>query len=365
MNKSSHYFPELDSLRFIAFFLVLIHHAPYLTQIKLWDTLHNYGWVGVDIFLCLSAFLFSKLLLAEHQKTGDVKISYFYIRRILRIWPLYFFFTALILIISISEVGWSKEMSIRLIGLLTFTDNILTSFLGYNLILLYVAHIWTISYEEQVYLVIPWLLRFFYRHKAITNWLILIGIALVFSAVRATLIYLNLAHPAIWVLPFTHFESVIGGLVIGLGLLDPILKKVNVWIQLALGIISLYIVTILPNIFLIQWKLMLTYPLVGAGVSLILSSVLQGGLGPLSSWMKQPLPRYLGKISYGLYVYHISILGLLHKLIPKDDSLAYPIINLMLAFVITVLISTISYEFFEKPFQRIKSKFTVIESRSA
>jgi peptidoglycan/LPS O-acetylase OafA/YrhL len=82
------YFPELDGLRFIAFALVFIHHAPSLNN-RVMGALHRFGWIGVDLFFALSAFLFVKILSKEFDKTGTITIGKFYIRRGLRIWPIY------------------------------------------------------------------------------------------------------------------------------------------------------------------------------------------------------------------------------------------------------------------------------------
>ena len=107
MKKSALYYPELDSLRFFAFLLVLVHHAPYVKYIPLWKELSLYGWMGVDLFLALSAFLFARLLFVEHQEKGNINIGYFYLRRALRIWPLYFMFATVMLIVTIQKNGWS------------------------------------------------------------------------------------------------------------------------------------------------------------------------------------------------------------------------------------------------------------------
>ena len=63
------YYPELDGLRFFAFLLVFIHHSPYYVYSPVWEKLHEYGWIGVDLFLCLSAFLITKLLKAEFNSS--------------------------------------------------------------------------------------------------------------------------------------------------------------------------------------------------------------------------------------------------------------------------------------------------------
>ena len=86
-----------------------------------------YGWMGVDLFLCLSAFLFARLLFVEYQEKGNINIGYFYLRRALRIWPLYFIFVGVMLILTIQENGWNTAITQRLIGMLTFTDNLVCS----------------------------------------------------------------------------------------------------------------------------------------------------------------------------------------------------------------------------------------------
>ena len=367
MNKSGLYYPELDSLRFFAFLLVLVHHSPYVGYIPLWKNLSLYGWIGVDLFLCLSAFLFARLLFVEYQEKGKINVGYFYLRRALRIWPLYFIFLGAMLVISIEKNGWNSIVMQRFIGMLTFTDNLASAMMGYNTAILYSAHIWTISYEEQFYLIIPWVLRKFYQIRNSTTGAILVGAMLIGMLIRALFIHYQFDHPVIWVLPITHFESIIGGLMVGLGLFDKSLKKISGWFLLLAGLYALYFVTSLPNLNFIQWRLMLTYPLVGIGASLILFAVIQGNLGPLSHLFKNKILGYLGKISYGLYVFHFVGLELARNLtnayIPEERLLVYPATVLLLSLVITIAISMASYQFLERPFLQLKERFTFIKSR--
>jgi peptidoglycan/LPS O-acetylase OafA/YrhL len=251
--------------------------------------------MGVDLFLCLSAFLFARLLYVEYQEKGNINIGYFYLRRALRIWPLYLFFFVLMLTVSFQQDGWSASMLRRSIGMLTFSDNIFAAFLNYNLVIWFTDHLWTISYEEQFYLVIPWVLREFYQLKRSTTLIILTIAMLVGMLIRAIFIVNQVEHPAIWVLPITHFESIFGGLMIGLGLFDDVLKKIPSWIQLTAGVIALYLVTLLPNIDIIQWDLMLTYLLIGLGMTLVLSAVMRGDLWLISTAFKNRIWDILEK----------------------------------------------------------------------
>jgi peptidoglycan/LPS O-acetylase OafA/YrhL len=361
------YYPELDSLRFLAFVLVLIHHSMAANTVRLWVTLHEYGWMGVDLFLSLSAFMFARLLFAEYEKKGDINIRYFYIRRALRIWPLYFFFFGLMLAYSIHLGGWSHSLLTRALGMATFTDNLFSMALGYNAAIAFSGHLWTISYEEQFYFIIPWALRILYRLDKMTVTTILAAAAVLGTLVRAVFIDHRLAHPMIWVFPLTHFESILGGLALGLGLFGRILGRIPGWIILIAGLMALWLVTTLPNVSDIQWKLMLTYPLVGIGMTLVLGAVLQGGLWPLSALLKSGGLRYLGKISYGLYVYHLAAAApatrITNVLVSPGRALVYPAVGVAVRLIVTILISMISYHVLEKPFLRLKERFAFINSR--
>ncbi len=367
MKKSDFYFPELDTLRFLAFLMVLVHHSPFWKSIEIWRTFSKYGWMGVDLFLCLSAFLFTRLLFVEFKETGSVHIKNFYIRRAFRIWPLYFFFVILMASLTIYQYGINQQVVLRTLGLATFTDDFLSASDGYNTVILFSSHLWTISYEEQVYLVIPWLLRKLYQMKKMMVALLLTGMALTGTITRAVMIYNNIDHPDIWVLPFTHFESVIGGILIGLGVFDDFLKRIPSILWLIVGIIALWQVTELPNVNEVQWKLMLTYPLVGIGMSLIIYSVMQNGFWMLSNLMRNPITGYLGKISYGLYVYHLLGVNIAYSIanrfVDPQRLLFHPASVLFLAFLITTLLSAVSYQILERPFLRMKDRFTIIKSR--
>ena len=116
-----------------------------------------------------------------------------------------------------------------------------------------------------------------------------------------------------------------------------------------------------------QWRLMYTYPLVGIGTSLILFVVMQGKLGPLTYLLKNKILGYLGKISYGLYVFHFVGLELAYNItgpyVSTERLLVYPATILLISLAITVAISMISYQFLERPFLRLKERFTFIRSR--
>lgn len=364
-TKEKTYFPELDGLRFFAFLLVFIHHGPLLGEAVFWRVLRQYGWMGVDLFLCLSAFLFTRLLYTEFQRTGSINIPYFYIRRTLRIWPLYFLFVAgMIVLTYFSEV----EISFwRILGLFTFTDNFFFSSMAAARSVLFTGHLWTISYEEQFYAIIPWALRSLFKLNSRTKAAILAGVFGLGLILRAIFIWLQTPYSAIWSLPFTHFDSILFGLMIGLGILDPLLKRIPLSLTAVLGLLSLLGVCLLPNVEMVSWSLMLTYSLVGLGMGLIMYVVLQASHHISLRWLSNKFMTYLGKISYGLYVYHMACLGLFHYFLKIEDSNYWIWVGsyFVLPLVITIAISALSYAVIEKPFLRLKERFAIVLSRPA
>jgi peptidoglycan/LPS O-acetylase OafA/YrhL len=365
--REEFYHPELDGLRFFAFLLVFIHHAPVLLDNPLFITLHDYGWIGVDLFLCLSAFLFARLLFMENQSKGDINIRDFYIRRMLRIWPLYFVFLGISFALSVANLGWSTDLTWRILGMALFADNIFSAIWGYNR-LFGSAHLWTIAYEEQFYAVIPWLLRRIFTVEYKKKLSALLLIFLTFSLAKAVMIYFKIPHPAIWVLPITHFESILGGLVVGLGLFDHYLKRVPGWLCMTAGLVSTAIVCTQPNGDVIGWRLMFTYPLLGLGMALILFSVVRDGQWFAKSLLQHTRLAYLGKISYGLYVFHLLAIKYGKQItfalgiLPRRQVL-YPWSVFWVGLCITLLVSMASYQWLEKPFLRLKKRFTSIQSR--
>src|SRR5689334_13759146 len=114
------YIPELDGLRFIAFLLVFLNHAPFIINNSLSRSIHEYGWMGVDLFLCLSAYLITRLLAMEYQISGKIHAQFFYLRRILKIWPLYFLFIGLLIAHQIYVHDAAPELKQRVIGMTLF-----------------------------------------------------------------------------------------------------------------------------------------------------------------------------------------------------------------------------------------------------
>ena len=215
MDKQKIYFPNLNGLRFIAAFLVIIHHTE---QIKSICKIDNYwgvipfigiiGKLGVVLFFVLSGFLITFLLLAEENIKKRISIKSFYIRRILRIWPLYYLIILLGLWIlpNVSFFTWPgfgkdiiyKHLFLKIILYVIFLPNLVLSLLG---IVPYASQTWSIGSEEQYYLVWPIILKNVKKYRIVLMLLIVflyLFIALILSSHYSDIIPYKAVLKAFW-----------------------------------------------------------------------------------------------------------------------------------------------------------------------
>ena len=165
------YFKGLKFLRFIAASMVVVHHIEqYKCKLgipNLWSNgvIRNLGDKGVTLFFVLSGFLITFLLLKEKEQTGKINIKYFYFRRVLRIWPLYFLvvFSSIFLFphLSFFRTNETSVIENKFLEILLLSICILP-----NMTMLYVGAIpfssqtWSIGVEEQFYIVWPVLIKY-------------------------------------------------------------------------------------------------------------------------------------------------------------------------------------------------------------
>ena len=313
--------------------------------------------------LQLSAFLICELLLREREAAGTVGVRQFYIRRILRIWPLYYLGLALGAVAaflpggepaSALKMGW---FAIFMGAWCLMTRSAFNNPAGV---------LWSISIEEQFYLFAPWIVKYLSRKSLYAFCLANILVANVW------LFYLGKLHTSykpIWFNSFVQFECFACGILLCL-ILRSKLPKIAVWKRMLLvgcGLFGWFSACYwLHNDFAYpgenpgSWPLIGGYALGALGAVLILFSFL--GLNPrlVPGWAV-----YLGRISFGLYVYHLFALDITnHLLIEHLASISGPIFILkaVVTLGLNILMAAISYHFFELPFLRMKSRHTFIES---
>ena len=381
-SGSRYYRPELDVVRFLAFLLVfLLHVLPAEGDPRVIKLIGGFVPVfydlveacrfGLSLFFALSAFLIFELLLRERQATGTLSVKEFYTRRILRIWPLYYFALALGAVVALLPGG--QHTDVAKLGWFAFFAaawylTLHSSF--YNPVL----PLWSISVEEQFYLFAPWVIKYL---KPSFTYGICIGLIL---ACNGWLFYLGdrpVSFHRTWFDPFVQFECFAAGILLAL-VLHGRLPKIALSLRLLLLVcaFSAWFFAVYPlhmrydsNINPGAWPLITGYALAALGSILVLVSFL--GIDPklLPGWA-----IYLGRISFGLYVYHgfaiyitgfLPIGAFLHRIIASFHVRAflYAGLRLGLPLGLTFLMAVLSYRYLETPFLKMKKRHAVIESQ--
>ena len=348
------YYPAIDGLRFLSAFLVIFHHAPALPGLGL---LHKYGWIGVDVFLCISAYLIVKLLRTEYKKTSELKFLGFFARRALRIMPLYFFYVTALFIISVFIFSMEIRPAIGYwLSHLVFVNNIVIAVNGYT-VLKYTEHLWTISLEEQAYILIPFIVYFISKFdKSFTTISkVVVCLAIFLIMCRLCFLILEFKFPFTYTLLFRADAFLFGGFC---AIMTEKYSVTRPFILLVLGItIMLTTVILLDNVYSAKYQL-IGHTFVGIGTALVVlfaqsevaSRTILGGR----------VFRYLGKVSYGIYVYHLVAIAVCMSIIGHLES---NILTFAVSSTFAIVISIVSYEYFEKRFLRLRERFVVVESR--
>lgn len=360
------YLPELDLLRFVAFFLVFLSHTvpgepefyqqagipgPAATAIV---SLAAGGAFGVDLFFALSAFLITSLLLREQLTTGHIDVVSFYVRRVLRIWPLYFIFLLVLAPLIRTAIPGDSLPTRDLVAFALLVGNWAFVLWGYAHSI--VGPLWSVSVEEQFYLLWPLLLRRFSGHLTGA----LLGVWVLSIVTRTGLVLMGAVHPQIWCNTLAHLDPIACG-----GLLAVLFNKQSLTPGLSLRVALLccgfgvFALAAHSGDFAGP-RALLTYPLVAlASCMLIVAS-----LRPRIDLTRHPLIRpvlYLGKISYGLYVFHLTFIMLLG--VGAAHTPGRRIGLIYAAFLCSVAAATLSYSVLERPFLALKMRRTYIPSR--
>lgn len=355
------HFHTFDAFRFLAFLLVFLFHVP-TDSFPVFNLFRGGGAVGVIFFFVLSGFLITYKILEEKTQTGKLNLSHFFIRRILRIWPLYYamvLFAFLtphlleLLHLSSSSDGYEPNWWLTL----TFLENYKMMATGTLPNVSPLSVMWTLCIEEHFYLV--WGLAFYFLRISRTLPFLLgsIAVSVVANAVFTMQgiptieILTNIGYFAFGGLPayalIRHkrsFENFING--------SGRLYK-SLFVVAGLG----YVLLAANLDFKAEPYLApVAYGIIFSGIlcfTITQESFLKIGDGNLLNiW---------GRYTYGLYVYHVIFINLLLQLFARQNlDLANPLFAVGFvfgAFGLTLGVSYLSYRFFEKPFLQLKRYF--------
>lgn len=359
-RPSSFYHPELDILRFFAFFAVYIthslshnpadwarYHFPRIAA-ELMAAIARSGRFGVTLFFLLSAYLITSLLLREKSATGNVRLGSFYIRRILRIWPLYFF------VLGVATAWpWTGRLPLSYLAwFLLLAGNWVRIILGppYS----WASILWSISIEEQFYLSWPLAAKRFTRRALLSSSVGLIALA------NLTRIYLATSSPQldlVWFNTFAQLDSFGTGILCAI-LLNEFVPRFSLAMRSFFGGTGLVLLVGCGH-FASENRafVIFGYPAGTAGCLLLFLAV----YGLAISF--RPLV-YLGKISYGLYAYHMLALTLMGQALGGRSGTPLRFLTYWCGgLIITLSFASLSYRWLESPFLRLKEHFAVIRSR--
>lgn len=356
MKENAIHLPGLNGMRSIAALSVLVCHIFYMNigEVYLidWPIAHY----AVTMFYVISGFLITFLLLKEREKNQKISIKKFYIRRILRIWPIYFLY---IIVSAFVMYLYGKSDDFLLPSMLCFlfmAGNFHYFFFLPDLNL--VGHLWSIGVEEQFYLFWPWMLGLFNTAK---NLLLSVIIFIIIFLILKLFLYFHFGIESNIYSSFkqTRFHCMM------IGVIGAILFNQNN--LLFLKVFSNKTLQLLAWIFYFAVGLNFFYTPVFITHEIIAVATLIMIIGQIINPIYKLENRYFdffGRISYGLYVIHPLILYVLASIFIRIE-MYYELkwaIFFVLSSVISISLSWLSYKYFEMPFLKLKSKFTVIKS---
>lgn len=372
------YFPNLNGVRFIAAFSVLIHHAEQIKYLMGLENIYgnyfvkNLGKLGVGLFFVLSGFLITYLLLSEKQRRGDISTKDFYIRRVLRIWPLYFIIVILgffvFPVIPIfneplrDQYYFDADFFKRLPFFLLFLPNLGFVFFRSPYLC---AQTWSVGVEEQFYAIWPWIIKsknpvktffrlsFIFLFTLAIFWFYVFKISDLSEQTKK-----NIQDGlALFFSQFRILTMVIGGLGAYL-VFNKKEKTLSVLfrkdVQYAVYII-LFIM--LGTGFHVPGFNMEFY---GIFFCFFILNVSQNKESIFN--LEQKVIHYFGKISYGIYIYHPAIIVMcvnsIHYLFGKNlSNFNFNILLYPFAFTLTILICELSFRYIETPLLKLKDRF--------
>jgi peptidoglycan/LPS O-acetylase OafA/YrhL len=355
-KKTIEFLPQIDGLRFIAVFGVMIHH--WVVQ----DFSNSFIFknipfgTGVNLFFVISGFLITYILLKKKDEIAENKTSFlheiknFYVKRTLRIFPIYYLVIILLCIFSYSGI---KEY---LGYLITYSINWFMVFKG-----VYIGnrtHLWSLAVEEQFYLIWPFLI--FMTPK---RWILGLSIFAVLLSLTSKIYFLYFTSYWMGVngATFSCFDA------LGLGALIAYLQKTRIQpfkstlykLYLLISIVIYVLLFVSPG-FLNQelHTLLLNFATAVVFFFVISIAANNGFGGNFKSFLENKTVLYLGRISYGLYLYHAFVPDIYYSCIMRFfPKLTGDADLFVLFFILSVLLASISWYLIEKPILNLKRYF--------
>ncbi|GAX42591.1 acyltransferase [Tolypothrix sp. NIES-4075] len=356
-NQKPRYMVQLDALRALAVFGVLVHH--FLPQEFFLNSKLHWGPLGVRLFFVLSGFLITGILLRcrelvdSTQQDAWFTIKRFYMRRFIRLVPVYY------LTIFFSIIFAGKYIKNSLFWHLTYTSNIYFSINEWDAV---TSHFWSLSVEEQFYLFWGLFIIMLPKKYLLPGIILTTIIGPVFRLLIIAFDFTNGSRE--YILTFACFDSLgIGALMAFFNHNQEQFKRAKkylynfcFWVGIPL-FIAFNLISI-PNL---DNTILLSFGSTTASMFFVwlIEHAARGFSGWIGVILELPALVYLGKISYGIYVYHLLVAYALNKILTYF-GFTYPAWGwnkFVLSTVATLIVAVLSWHFFEKPINALKRNF--------
>jgi peptidoglycan/LPS O-acetylase OafA/YrhL len=369
-RPSRAYLPALDGVRAIAILVVIVSHVIIVchtaNELPGMTTAQNFfvsvaglGWMGVDLFFVLSGFLITGILLDVRNRENA--LGNFYVRRILRIVPLYVAFLLFTMWVAtalgLSSIEETAKLRHTQLWYWTYSMNVVVARSGWGATTLLASHLWSLAVEEQFYLLWP-VAALILSPLAVRR--TAVGCIIGAEACRVTFALAGAGGQVSYVLLPSRMDSLAAGAFLACAFRDPVLwsRVLRARRGLTLAALLSMLATVLIHDSLDSQSTtaaLVLYPAIVALAAVVVSTAADG-----TRWLSGRVMRFIGRISYGMYVWHILALRvvLTRMKIPEiaagDSWWAFYGVAIGGTVLCTVLIALVSWHLIEQPFLQLK-----------